>query len=144
MNEFITKFFQSTGDCQNEFFSPATEDSIVELEGHLNIHLPKSYRDFLLHSNGFEGSINDFFVSLEPVETILATTEVTCKYFPWAVYIGTNGNLEMFVIDKRKQPYQFGLLPYIADDNDFIPLGDTFEKFINRLYNDTALKRNYD
>jgi hypothetical protein len=70
---------------------------------------------------------------------IYQSTQDRCAaFFPWAVYIGTNGNVEMFVIDKRQKPYQFGLLHYIADNDDFIPLGDTFEKFILRLYNDTA------
>jgi hypothetical protein len=46
----------------------------------------------------------------------------------------------MIVIDKRKTPNQFGLLPYIADEEDFIPLGNIFEKFIERLYNGTAFE----
>ena len=40
----------------------------------------------------------------------------------------------MYVIDKRSEKLQFGLLPCIGDDNDFILLGDTFEEFIKHLY----------
>ena len=40
----------------------------------------------------------------------------------------------MYVIDKRTNPLQFGLLPFISSDEDFIPLGDTFEEFIKHLY----------
>ncbi|WP_156522595.1 hypothetical protein [Arachidicoccus ginsenosidimutans] len=80
---------------------------------------------------GTIASVDQFFESAQ---------NICAKFFPWAIYIGTNGNVEMFVIDKRNFPYQFGLLPFIANDNDFISLGNTFEKFVERLYNDTAFE----
>lgn len=112
------------------------------LENQLGIEFPGDYKVFLKFTNGFEGLINEFVVQFLPVDQISKSTQDACaKFFPWAIYIGTNGNLEMFVLDKRKVPYQFGLLPYIAKDNDFLPLGDSFEKFIDQLYNNTAFKR---
>ena len=107
----------------------------------MGIKLPNDYKDFLKFTNGFDGLVNEFVVCFDPVDKICQSTQINCaEFFPWAIYIGTNGNLEMFVIDKRQTPYQFGLLPYIADDSDFIALGNTFEKFIKRLYDDTVFK----
>jgi len=40
----------------------------------------------------------------------------------------------MFVIDQRKDKIQFGTLPYIGDESDFIALGNTFEEFVKHLY----------
>jgi len=142
MTDFLKKYFHDTADNVNEFNSPATDVQILQLENQLQIILPNDYKDFLKQTNGFEGLVNEFVVDFDSTDKIYQSTQDTCaQFFPWAVFIGTNGNLEMFVIDKRQTPFQFGLLPYIADDNDFIPLGDTFEKFIQRLYNDTAFDK---
>ena len=140
--DFIKKYFRESEDNKNKFNSPATTEQIAYLEDQLEIEFPNDYKEFLKFTNGFEGFVNEFFVRFVPADQIYQSTQDTCaEFFPWAIYIGTNGNVEMFVIDKRQTPYQFGLLPYIADDNDFIPLGDTFEKFIERLYNDTAFEK---
>ena len=140
--DFIKKYFHDTDDNRNKFNAPATSEQIANLEDQFEIELPNDYKEFLKFTNGFEGWVNEFVVRFVPVEQIYQSTQNNCaEFFPWAIYIGTNGNVEMFVIDKRQTPYQFGLLPYIADDNDFIPLGDSFEKFIERLYNDTAYKK---
>lgn len=142
MLDIIAKYFHNNGGSDNEFNKPASDQQIHRLETQLGIELPKDYKDFLKVTNGYDGVVNEFNVSLCPVDEIYHITQDTCsKFFPWAVYIGTNGNLEMFVIDTRQKTYQFGLLPYIADENDFLPLGDTFEKFIQRLYSDTAFTR---
>ena len=142
MFDLLAKYFHDTSNNKNEFNEPATNEQIAILERQLGIKLPNDYKDFLKLTNGFDGIVNEFVAIFDSVDKIYQSTQNTCaEFFPWAIYIGTNGNLEMFVIDKRQMPYQFGLLPYIADDNDFIPLGDTFEKFIARLYNGTAFMR---
>lgn len=144
MTDFIKKYFPETDAIgnKNELNSPATNEEIARLENQLEIEFPNDYKEFLKFTNGYAGLLNEFVVRFDPVDQIYQSTQDTCaEFFPWAIYIGTNGNLEMFVIDKRQTPYQFGLLPYIADDNDFIPLGGTFEKFIERLYNGTAFQK---
>ena len=104
--------------------------------------MPKDYKEFLKFTNGFEGTVNEFIVDFDPVDKIYQSTQDTCAdFFPWAIYIGTNGGGEMFVIDTRQTPYQFGLLPNIASEKDFIPLGHTFEEFIRCLYDDTAFDK---
>jgi cell wall assembly regulator SMI1 len=137
MTDFIDKYFKA--NSSNQFFPPGTTEQIINLENKLGIKLPNDYKDFLRLTNGFDGIINEFVARFDPIERIYQSTQDNCsKFFPWAVFIGTNGNIEMFVIDKRSTPFQFGLLPYIASDNDFIPLGDTFGEFIHQLYTDTA------
>jgi hypothetical protein len=139
MLELVNKYFHKADGEPNEFNPPASEEKLVELEKQLACSLPVDFKDFLKFTNGFEGMINEFVVIFDPVEKIYQETLETCaEYHPWAVYIGTNGSTEMYVIDKRQSPYQFGLLPFIGNADDFIPLGDTFEKFVARLYNDTV------
>ena len=50
-------------------FPPATIDSILARESTLGTELPPSYREFLLHSNGFR-DISPFLNNLFPVEEI--------------------------------------------------------------------------
>lgn len=113
---------------------PSTQQQILELEAKLNIILPQSYKDFLLITNGFEGTIGNSYAAFETVQNIYQSTLANCaEFFPWAIFIGSDGGGEMYIIDKRTSPVQFGLLPFIGDDEDFIPLGSTFEILLKRL-----------
>jgi len=138
----LEKYFRRTRENKNSFMPPATDEQVTALEKQLGIILPVDYKTFLKFTNGFDGFIKDFYAVFEPVEKVYESTKISCaEFFPWAIFIGSNANVEMFVIDTRKTPYQFGLLPFIANANDFIPLGDTFEKFVKRLYYNTAFKK---
>ena len=138
MADFVSYYFTSA-EGENLFYPPAKEDQIMLLESQLGIRLPDDYKDFLRVTNGFAGFVNEFYVDFDSVEKVCQSTQQTCaEFFPGMIYIGTDGGLEMFVIDTRKTPFQFGLLPYIGSFEDFIPLGDTFEKFVSRLYDDTV------
>jgi cell wall assembly regulator SMI1 len=141
MNDLIFKFFRDK-DGENLFFPPATDIQIKDLENKLVCTLPQDYKEFLMTTNGFDGFIGEFYAVFESVDKILECTKESCsEFFPWAIYIGTNGNLEMFVMDKRTNPYTYGLLPFIADDDDFIPLSDDFGKFIHRLFEDKVFNK---
>ena len=141
----LKKYFDDPPGFENDFYPPASDDQIAGVERSLGIILPHDYCEFLKFSNGFDGCINDFFATFCSVEKIEEETGWNKESFPWAICIGGNGGGELFVIDTRAQPYQFGLLPSIGDDNDFIPLGHHFEEFIKRLHDDTAFdKENSD
>ena len=140
MRDLILKYFseQLTNNDfaeRNDFFPPAELNKILELEKTLGIKLPNDYIDFLLITNGYSGKLgqsNVRFLGIEKIEEY--TIAYGGEFFPWIVFIGTDEGNEMYVIDKRNEKLQFGLLPYIAEDNDFILLGDTFEEFIKHLY----------
>ena len=137
----LLKYFNRNSGDPHTFGDPASEGDIVFAESQLRIELPTDYRDFIKIYNGFEGFVNEFYARFEPIEKIYQLTVENCTiHFPWAVYIGSDGGGEMFVINKGQQPHQFGLLPFIANANDFIPLGNTFEQFLGRLYNNNAFK----
>ena len=121
--------------ASNVFFPPAEISLIEMVEKSLGIKLPQDYVDFLLMTNGFDGMIGESYVVFEPIQKVEEYTASYCgEFFPWAIYIGTDGGNEMYVIDKRGTNYNFGLLPYISNDKDFINLGATFEGFIKHLY----------
>ena len=133
----IQTYFKTKAAFTNHFYPAASAAEIADVEELLEISLPEDYRDFLLESNGFEGFLNESYLRLIPVEFLYDNTQDYCsEFFPWAIYLGTNGGGEMAVLDTRKKPYQFGLLPYLGVDEDFIALGDTFESFVKSIYND--------
>lgn len=136
---FIKKYFYVDDGNEEAFTQPATVEQIVAAEEALGIDLPADYKDFLLFSDGFDGYIRDFVVILNPVEAIYKDTrDILGKFFPWAIFIGSNAGGEYFVIDKRQTPLGFGLLPTVGGAEDFIPLGNCFEDFIKHLYEDTV------
>ena len=140
--DLIVKYFHDTEGCKNEFNPPATEEQIHEAETQLNFKFPDDYKEFLRITNGFDGFVNNWYVVLESTENIYERHSGFCaEFFPWAINVGGDGGGEMFVIDTRTFPFQYGVLPCIAAEEDFIPLGNTFEKFISRLYNDTVFDR---
>jgi hypothetical protein len=135
MKAFIKEYFPH---FEND---SATVEEVGKLEKRLEIDLPSDYKDFLIHLNGFEGDVGSSYTVFEPVSKIYELTQNFCaEFFPWAIYIGSNGNLEMFVIDKRTYPHKFGLLPFIADDKDFISLGESFEQFLYRVREGTSFE----
>jgi hypothetical protein len=135
--DLIATYFKTEAAYKNHFYPAAPRSEIADAEELLGISLPDDYRGFLLLSNGFEGFINQSYLRLIPVGFLYENTQDYCsEFFPWAIYLGTNGGGEMAILDTRKQPFQFGLLPYLGVDEDFISLGETFESFIRSIYND--------
>ena len=140
MKEIIQKYFSdttsdSTYAQKNVFNSPSDIKTIAETQKRLNIKFPQDYIDFLLITNGYDGRLGESYVQFIKVEDIGKYTEMYCgEFFPWTIYIGADGGSEMFVLDKRGHQLQFGVMPFIGDDQDFIPLGKTFEAFARHLY----------
>jgi len=141
MKDIINRYFfdkPTTGDyAESNIYFPPVEISVIDsVERNLGIKLPRDYVDFLLETNGYDGMIGASYVVFEQIEKVEACTLVYCaEFFPWAIYIGTDAGNEMYVIDKRGANFNFGLLPYISDERDFINLGSTFEGFVRHLYN---------
>lgn len=146
MKEFIQKYFSEPPSeyAGNNIFNPPTDiNTISKVEKKLNIKFPNDYKDFLLTTNGYDGALGQLYVRFIKVEEILKYTEIYGgEFFPWLIYIGTDGGNEMFVLDKRCPELQFGILPFIAEDIDFIPLGMNYKEFVEHLYNNDFWESN--
>lgn len=126
----INKYFKD----KQELTIPATDKEIIDLEKRLEVNFPDDYKLFLKEVNGFEGEIGESYVRLVGVSDIEEyTTDYCADFYPDKICIGTNGGGELFVIDKRNEKAKYGFLPAIGDMEDYIELGDTFDKFISRL-----------
>ena len=110
MKNFLNKYFNNISTENNKINSPADLNKIIELENILSVKFPQDYKDFMMISNGYEGKIGKSYVRLLNIENINEYTKNYCgDFFPWLIYIGTDGGNEMYVIDKRKTKLQFGL-----------------------------------
>jgi hypothetical protein len=138
--DFITTYFKSNTnendyEENNTFYPPADIETILGVENTLSVKFPKDYVDFLLSTNGYEGMLGESNVFFLCVEKIIEYTEdYGSEFFPWIIFVGTDGGNEMYVIDRRESELQFGILPYIGREEDFVPLGNTFETFVRHLY----------
>jgi hypothetical protein len=108
---------------------------LKKVEDKFSVVLASDYKEFVAKYDGYEGTIGEAYVHFIAVEEILQMTEAYGgEFLPWIIYIGSDGGNEMLVIDCRTNPIQFGLLPYIADQSDFVPLGATFEEFVRHVH----------
>ena len=135
MEQNLQLYFQSPEDYENQFYPPVEVNQFDLIETSLGIQLPDDYKAFLRTTNGFDGMIGESYCVLNKIEDLPSLTVNYCKeFFPWAIHIGSNGGGEMYVLDKRGNSLTYGMLPYIGEDDDYIPLGQSFLDFIKRLY----------
>ena len=142
MASFIKRYFPDSNDSAECYHPPASNEQIELLETQLGFSLPADYKIFLLSTNGFEGWIGPSYARFASTEEVLSTTlDFSRQFFPWAIFLGSDGGGVMYILDTRFIPMRFGVLEFIADENDFKPLGNSFEQFIKRLYDDTIFTR---
>lgn len=119
---------------------PGTEAQLQEAEQKLGVKFPKEYREFILQTNGAEGGIGDYgYLVVWPVDVIAQYNEdyEVEKYNTGLVYFGSDGGDIAFAFDKRDETMPIVLLPFTSIELEEIEeYGDTFDEFINNLYND--------
>ena len=121
---------RSNFDPRFKLRPPAIENDINNVEAMLGHSFPKSYRDFLMLSDGGEGFVGDEgYLSLWTIKTLLEHRRGYGfdKNLPNFIPIGSNGGSEAFVIKYSGNSANFGFIQF-ADTNeiDFIDLHDDF------------------
>jgi len=135
--DIIEKYFRGA----RELNTPTTDKEISDLEKRLGTKLPDDYKSFLKKLNGFEGTIGQSYVRLNSVEEIENYTRDYCsEFYNDKVCIGTDGAGELFVVGKGDSSQKFGIVPTIGDENDYVELGDTLDKFFGQLNDGTFLE----
>ncbi|OSA97880.1 UNVERIFIED_ORG: hypothetical protein B2H98_06495 [Clostridium botulinum] len=119
--------------------SPAKKLQIDKLQELLDCELPKDYINFMLSSNGGEGWIGqNSYLMLWRLEDIL---ELNIKYntfelIPGLLIFGSNGGIDAYAFDTRLKAIPIVNVPFIGMNlNEVNYIGDTFEEFLENLYN---------
>jgi len=114
--------------------APAGE--LAAVEAALGIELPESYKAFMAVSDGCDGSLPHIWVILYPVALVVPQTQSyrdICNA-PDAVFIGTDGGTEAFVIDYSGDEPGFGALRYVGGSLEkLMYTAPTFDAFVERL-----------
>lgn len=133
MNEHIRKLVNSM-ECQ----PPATEEVLRSVELETGITFPLQYKEFMLESNGAEGSIGEnSYLALWHIEEIIELNEGynVKEYYPGLVFFGSDGGGMVYAFN-----YRIEGVPIMAIPLDSIHIkdaklcGNTFEEFLQYLY----------
>lgn len=71
---------------------------ISELENKLRVKFPIDYIEFMLFSNGYEGSIGESYIAIWLIEELIEANE-SCEveeYTPGLILFGSDGGEEAF------------------------------------------------
>ena len=135
--DIIEKYFRGA----RKLSAPTTDKELSDLEKRLGTKLPDDYKSFLKKLNGFEGKIGKSYVRLNSVNEIEKYTHDYCsEYYTDQICIGTDGGGELFVVDRGDSDQRFGIAPAVGDENDYVELGDTLDKFFSQLKDGTFLE----
>lgn len=114
---------------------PAIIDQIKEVEKHFQIEFPSDYVDFMLQSDGAEGSINEAYVQLWKIEDLPrrnAGYEFK-KDFADLILFGSDGGGEAYAFEKQNNMFIVNP-PYIGSPEDTRKCAKTFSEFLQYLY----------
>lgn len=121
-----------------KFREPATDEMLERLEQTMNSHFPNAYKDFLLYSNGAEGTIGpSYYLSLWSIEDIKDLNDEygVSDFTPGLIYFGSDGGDIAFAFDIQND-YSIVEFPFESihiEDAKFI--GKDFDEFIRQLSN---------
>jgi hypothetical protein len=122
-----------------EMNPPATAEALKAVEAMLVIEFPDQYKDFLLLSNGSEGSIGEnSYLVIWPIEEIVKRNDgyAVSEFVPELVYFGSNGGGSAFAFDKREKMTPIVKFPFDSIDIvDAKLLGNTFIEFLENISN---------
>ena len=122
---------------------PASLNTIEEVEKSLGIKFPSDYVDFMLFTNGCEGSIGESYIVMWPIEEIVQNNEdfEVEEYVPGLILFGSNGSGEAFGFDMRTEKPSYIMVPFLLEAEAVISQGSTINAFFERLYTDTLFER---
>ena len=105
-----------------EFTTPATTEEINAAEKELGLEFPKSYVDFLLITNGAEGSIGEenYLVLWSVNEIVELNNEYAVKEFtPQLTYFGSDGGGTAYAFDVSGDTISFAEIHFESIDIEY-------------------------
>jgi hypothetical protein len=115
----------------------ASSSAIIAAEQALGEKLPADYVKFLQRINGGEGFVGKgAYAMLWRVEELFSMNLAydAEQHSPGVLLFGSDGGGEAFGFDTRSYQWPIVQVPFIGMDwNAAIPMGDTFDEFLQRL-----------
>jgi hypothetical protein len=122
-----------------DFNTPIQKKEILEIEEKLRISFPQDYVDFMLKTNGGEGTVGeDSYLRLWKIEEIIESNEGYSveEFAPGLIIIGSDGGGTAYGFDFRSEKPILVAVDFIGlyIDSPFFRT-DNFFEFIKYLYN---------
>lgn len=133
MNEKIKKM-----TSEMKYNKPTTKVELEKLESEFSIILPNDYKNFMLATNGAEGSIGEVsYLAIFDIEEIdFMNKEFPLKEnFPELFFFASDRGGYEFAFDTRTMPMKIVKVDdYALHYDEIEQIADTFEKFIECEY----------
>jgi len=120
-----------------ELNEPVAVNSIQDVEEQLQFNFPKEYSDFLMISNGGEGSVGQSYLRLWKLEELIELNEAygVQDFAPGLLIIGTDGSDTAYCFDTRSDDKPIVSVPFIGMDlSEVQSCGDNLIQFLGFLY----------
>lgn len=115
----------------------ATDEQISSAETKMGVKFPEGYSQFLRRQNGGEGAIGESYAMLWDVSELASKNESyrSNEWAPGFLIFGSDGGGEAFGFDTRNPMWPIVRIPFIGMEwGAAEPLGDTFDQFLDNLY----------
>jgi hypothetical protein len=115
---------------------PTTREALAGLESKLRIKLPNQYINFMMQSNGAEGSIGNSYLVIWPIENIeqLNVDYAVNEFTPGLVYFGSDGAGMAYAFDNREENTTIVEFPFESIHIEDAKLrGKTFLEFLQHI-----------
>jgi hypothetical protein len=131
MDNKFEKYIENAQLCQ-----PSSLEVISEIENKLGVKFPSDYIEFVLFSNGYEGSIGESYIVIWPIEELIEANESyeVEEYTPGLILFGSDGGEEAFAFDMRTDNIKYVMVPYMLEFEAVIDQGNSIIEFFERLY----------
>src|SRR3954447_9331401 len=118
--------------------NPGTSEAMLRtVQSDIRISFPADYADFMLKSNGAEGSIGNWYLVLWPIEEIEAINEdySVSDFAPGFLLFGSDGGGEAYAFDMKSGGMPIFEIPFIPLEAKEARLcGRTFVEFLEFLH----------
>jgi hypothetical protein len=120
-----------------DFNTSISKEEIEKVEKEMNVNFPADYIEFMLKTNGGEGTIKESYLRLWKIEELIesnADYSVT-EFAPGLIIIGSDGSGTAYGYDFRQEKPKLVEVDFIGMDIDNPNYStDVFFEFMKYLY----------
>ncbi|UJF35736.1 SMI1/KNR4 family protein [Paenibacillus hexagrammi] len=119
-----------------ELNSPTNMNLVLETESKLGAKFPNDYKEFIVQSNGAEGTVGNAYLQLWAIDELVELNEgyAVKEFADGLIIFGSDGGGTAYSFDTRYEKTTIVEVPFIGMDIDEITIrSDTFTGFLKYL-----------
>jgi hypothetical protein len=119
-----------------ELNSPTNINLVLETESKLGVKFPSDYKEFIVQSNGAEGTVGNVYLQLWAIDVLVELNDgyAVKEFADGLIIFGSDGGGTAYAFDTRFEKTTIVEVPFIGMDIDEITIrSDTFTGFLKYL-----------